>query len=140
MTALKKGFPGDTMKRIATFLMLAALATGGAGCVIAAIGAASAGTVVFVRGEIESYFDTDVQNLYDATLKAMGDLKLYVIDQKHDALSAEVVARNSADQKVTVKIDGSRREAVKMTIRVGFWGDETASRAILDRISANRTR
>lgn len=128
------------MKRIAVLMMLAILAVGVSGCVVAAIGAATAGSVVYVRGEIESYFDTDVQNLYDATLKAMGDLKLYVIDQKHDALSAEVIARNSADQKVVVKIDGSDRQLVKVTIRVGFWGDEAASRAILDRISANRTR
>jgi len=128
------------MKRILTVAVLAMLGIGAAGCVVAAIGAASAGTVVYVRGEIESYFDTDVQDLYDATLKSMDDLKLYVISQKHDALSAEVVARNSADQKVTVRIDGSSREAVKVTIRVGFWGDETASRAVLDRINANRRR
>jgi hypothetical protein len=128
------------MKRIAALVLLAAITMGASGCVIAAIGAASAGTVVYVRGEIESYFDTDVQNLYDATVKAMGDLKYYVIEQSHDSLYAKIVARNSADQKVTVTIDGSSREAVKVTIRVGFWGDETASRAVLDRINANRTR
>jgi hypothetical protein len=128
------------MKRIVTLVLLAALSIGAAGCIVAAIGAAGAGTVVYVRGEIESYYDTDVQNLYDATVKAMADLKLYVIEQSHDSLSAKVIARNSGDQKVTVTIDGSNREAVKVTIRVGFWGDETASRAVLDRINANRTR
>jgi hypothetical protein len=128
------------MRRIALIMMLALVAVGAAGCVVAALGAASAGTVVYVRGEVESYWDTDVQDLYDASLKAMDDLKLYVVSQQHDALSANIVARNSSDQKITVKIDGSNREAVKVTIRVGFWGDETLSRAIVDRINANRRR
>lgn len=125
------------MKKILTIILLSLISVGAAGCVVAALGA-GAGTVVYVRGEVESYWDTDVQDLYDASLKAMDDLKLYVVSREHDALSANIVARNSSDQKITIKIDGSNREAVKVTIRVGFWGDETLSRTIVDRINANR--
>jgi hypothetical protein len=128
------------MKRteIAFLLIVSSLAV--SGCVVAAVGAAAAGTVVYVRGEIESYFDSDVQSLYNAADKAMDDLKLYVVSRRHDALYAEIIARNATDQKITVRIDGSRRELVKVMIRVGFWGDESASRAILDRINANLYR
>ncbi len=125
------------MKRIAMLVVLAMVSVAAAGCVVAAIGAATAGTVVFVRGEIQSYFDSDVQTIYDATVAAMGDLKLLTIEQSHDALSARVIARNTEDQKVEVKVDGSDRSIVKVSIRVGFWGDEAQSRVVLDRIRAN---
>ncbi|HSV27008.1 MAG TPA: DUF3568 family protein [Sedimentisphaerales bacterium] len=125
------------MKRIVMAAMLAAVSAAASGCVVAAVGAATAGTVVYVRGEIESYFDSDVQTLYNATVKTVNDLNLLVIEQSHDALSARVIARNSEDQKITISIDGSRRAAVKVTIRVGFWGDEAQSRIILARIQAN---
>ena len=125
------------MKRIAVLVMLAVLSVTGAGCVVAAVGAAAAGTVVYVRGEIESYFDSDVQTVYNATVKAVNDLKLLAVEQSHDALSGKVVARNSEDQKITIKIDGSSRSTIKVTIRVGFWGDEAQSRVVLDRIRAN---
>jgi hypothetical protein len=128
------------MKRIAMLVVLALVSVTAAGCVVAVIGAASAGSVVYVRGEIESYFDSDVTTLYDASVKSVADLKLLAIEQKHDALSAQIVARNSEDKKITIKIDGSNREAVKLTIRVGFWGDEAQSMVILDKIKANMGR
>jgi hypothetical protein len=128
------------MKRMAMLVLLAVTGVAVSGCVIAAVGAAAAGTVVYVRGEIESYFDSNVQTLYDASVKGLGDLKLLVIEQSHDALSAKIVARNSDDQKIVVKIDGSDRALIKLTIRVGFWGDEAQSRVILDKITANMRR
>jgi len=128
------------MKRFAMLVMLAVLGVAATGCVVAAVGAATAGTVVYVRGEIEAYFDSDVQTVYDATAKAVNDLKLLAVEQSHDALSGRVVARNSEDQKITIRIDGSSRSAVQVKIRVGFWGDEAQSRVILDRIRANVKR
>jgi hypothetical protein len=125
------------MKRIAMLVMLATVSVTGAGCVAVAIGAVAVGTVVYVHGEVRAYFDSDVQTLYDATLKAMGDLKVLIVEQKHDALSAVVVARNSMDQKITVQIDGSDRAAVKVSIRIGFRGDEAQERLVLDRIKTN---
>lgn len=122
------------------FVVLAMVSVAAAGCVVAAVGAATAGTVVYVRGEIVSYFDSDVQTLYDASVKAMGDLKLLAVEQSHDALTGRIVARNSEDQKVTVNIDGTERTPVKVTIRVGFWGDEAQARVVLDRIRANMKR
>jgi hypothetical protein len=134
------GIAGDDMKRFAMLVVLATVGVTATGCVVVAVGAAAAGTVVYVRGEIESYFDSDVQTLYDASVKAVGDLKLLAIEQSHDALSARIIARNSEDQKITITINGANREAVKLTIRVGFWGDEAQSRAILDKIKANVKR
>ena len=54
-----------------------------------------------------------------------------------DALSALVVARDSRDKKITIKLTATTEEATKLSIRVGTFGSETKSRMIHDKIKEN---
>lgn len=110
------------------------LAAGAAGCVVAAAGAAGAGTYAYVRGESSIYVDSDVLTVHRASEEALRDMGLLVTETSRDALTGKVLARDSKDRRVTVKIDGVDRAAVKVSVRVGIFGDESASIAILDNI------
>jgi hypothetical protein len=52
-------------------------------------------------------------------------------------MSAVVIARDSQDKKVTVKLSATAEGATKLSIRVGVWGSETKSQFIHDQIKKN---
>ncbi|MHC4150263.1 MAG: DUF3568 family protein, partial [Planctomycetota bacterium] len=54
-----------------------------------------------------------------------------------DAMSATIVARDSADKKITIKLSATPEKTTGISIRVGTFGDETKSRLIYDQIKKN---
>jgi hypothetical protein len=120
-------------------LLLAVLAVSGAGCLAVAAGAGAAGTVAYMAGDLETDVAEDLETLYAASRKALGDLELKVIEGKSakDALSATLVARDADDKKVTVKLQSISDEMTELSIRVGVFGNETKSQLIYNEILDN---
>ena len=107
------------------------------GCLAVVVGAGAAGTVAYVKGDLEAVEPKDIDTVYQATLKAMEQLKLSVSKKAMDAMSAVVIARDSDDRKVTIKLSAAGEGATKLSIRVGIWGSETQSQFIYDHIKKN---
>ena len=126
------------MKRTSVILalILSGIAVYSGGCILLAAGA-GAGTVAYVRGDLEATYDANIDKVYNATLKSMGELELTPTQKQKDALTALVVARTSADKKVTIKLTRVGESLTKITIRIGVFGDEVLSRAIFERIKGN---
>jgi hypothetical protein len=122
-------------------VILAVLLVGAAallqGCVAVVVGAGAAGTVAYIRGDLESIESKDLNAVYEATLKAMEQLGLSVSRKTKDAMSAEVVARDAEDKKVTISLGATAEGATKISIRIGVFGSETKSRLIYDQIKKN---
>jgi hypothetical protein len=121
------------MKRIVLFATLVVSVVGLGGCLVVAAGAGAAGTVAYFKGELSGNFSRDVPAVYNASLTALNDLKIPVISSGQDALSANIVARDAQDKKVTISIKRAG-ETTQVTIRVGFWGDQAKSQTIYDKI------
>ena len=121
---------------VLTFL-LAGMAVLLQGCLAVVVGAGAAGTVAYVKGDLEAVEPKDIDTVYQATLKAMEQLKLSVSKKAMDAMSAVVIARDSDDRKVTIKLGATVEGATKLSIRVGIWGSETKSQFIYDQIKKN---
>ena len=121
-------------------VLLAALLVGMAAlvqsCVVAAVGA-GAGTAVYVMGKFKTYEAHELSTVYAATEKAMGQLELNVTRKTKDAMSATIVARDSADKKITIKLSATPDKTTKISIRVGTFGNETKSRLIYEQIKKN---
>jgi hypothetical protein len=49
----------------------------------------------------------------------------------------DFVARNAADKKIKIEVERTGERLTKVTIRIGVFGDESLSMAILDKIKAN---
>jgi endo-beta-N-acetylglucosaminidase D len=110
------------------------------GCLVAAVGVGAAGTIAYVRGDLEAVESQRLDVVYEATLKAVEKLQLSVTTKSKDAMSAVIVARDAQDKKVTIALKAVTEEATKLYIRVGVFGSETKSRLIYQEIHESLPR
>jgi len=127
-------------ERVFLAVLLVGIAISTGGCMIAAVGVGAAGTVAYLKGDLEAVEAKDLDTVYKATLKALDELELGVTRKSKDLLSAEIIARDSADQKVTIKLKATTENTTKLSIRIGFFGSETKSRYIYQKIHDNLRR
>jgi hypothetical protein len=107
------------------------------GCLVAAVGVGAAGTIAYVRGDLEAVESADIDEVYDATLKAMQELELLPTRKTKDALGAEVVTYDAQDKKIIIRLKSEAQGSTKLSIRVGVFGSETKSRLIYQKIRDN---
>jgi len=104
------------------------------GCMIAAVGAGAAGTVAYIRGDLQTVEAASIDDVYEATLKAMDELELSITQKSKDAMSAKIIARDAQDKKITIKLAATAEGTTKLSIRIGVFGNERKSRLIYDQI------
>lgn len=106
------------------------------GCVVVAAAGAGAGAVAYVRGELNATLDSDYNRVVQATRQAIQELEFAKVSDNKDALQAILIARTAADKKIEIKIANPGNKLTTVKIRVGVFGDEALSQAILARIRA----
>jgi len=106
------------------------------GCFIVAAGAAGAGTVAYIRGELDSTLNESYGRVIDAANGAVEKLELVKISEAKDAFTDILTARTAEDKKVVIKIEKQGDKLTKVEIRIGVFGDEPKSRAILEKINS----
>ena len=121
------------------FLWLGALAATVllSGCVAVMAGAAGAGAVAYVRGGLEADLDAPYDKAVGASAQAIQQLQFVSVSERKDALDAVLLARTAEDRKIEIKISRRGPELSRVCIRVGVFGNEAKSLAILERIKAN---
>jgi hypothetical protein len=107
------------------FLIVLVLLSGG--CAAALVGA-GAGTVAYIRGDLEAVVESNIDATYQASVKALGQLEITPTSKAKDALTAKIVGRDADDKKVTIKLARTADNLTKLSIRIGLIGDETKSR------------
>jgi hypothetical protein len=131
---------GVFMMRIKRFFTIASILSFAAccqGCVAVAVGLGAAGTVAYIRGDLESTESKNIEVVYSAALQATEQFQLSLISKSKDALSATIVARDAQDSKITIKMTSVSEQTTKLSIRVGTFGDETKSQQIYQKIYNN---
>ncbi len=121
------------VKGILLYVLMVSVVFAGWGCAVALVGAGAAG-YGYVRGELKADLTGSVDSAYNATVKALDKLGLPVISKEKDALGAKVVARNVEDKKVGIKLKRVSEKITEVRIRIGIFGDQTQSIAIMDEI------
>lgn len=106
------------------------------GCIAVAAGA-GAGAVAYIRGDLSATLDSSFDRVYKASQHAVQQLEFARVSDNKDALLGKIVVRNAADKKIEIKVERVGDNLSKVSIRVGTFGDETLSMAILDKIKAN---
>ena len=89
--------------RILALAVLAVLPLLG-GCVIVAAGAAGAGAVAYVRGEMQSSVEHDLDATFAATQRALKELQFARIDDQKTGIDALLVSRTALDKRVEIKL------------------------------------
>ena len=107
------------------------------GCILAAVGAGAAGTVAYVKGDLEVLEDKDLDDVYAASKKALADLELGVIQDNKDKIGATLVSRDSQDKKITIKLKAISDQSTEISVRYGTFGSEAKSSMIYNKIKEN---
>lgn len=121
---------------LAALLLIAGIAAQ-PGCVALMAGAAAgAGAVAYIRGELQADIERRYEVVERAANRAIADLQFVKVNEKKDAMVAIILARTAEDTKVQIRISRVSDTMTKVQIRVGVFGSETLSRAVLDKIKA----
>ena len=118
------------MRNVLLFLLVSAIFLSCSGCAVALVGAGAASTVAYVKGDFESVEPFTVDEVFRACKSALSDLGIARINDKKDALSAQITARDASDKKVSMRIQYLTDTASKLSIRISVFGDESKSRTI----------
>lgn len=107
------------------------------GCVVAAVGLGAAGTIAYVRGDLQAVESESIDEVYEATLKALEELELLPTRKTKDALGAEIDTYDAQDKKIKITLKSAAEGTTKLSIRIGVFGSETKSRLIYQKIRDN---
>jgi len=91
----------------------------------------------YASGNLTTMLSANVEKSYDASLKALEQLQLVPTEKAKDALGGKIVAKTSADKKVTITLARVSDTLTNLTIEVGMMGDKTTSNAIYAKITEN---
>jgi len=125
-----------TLARAISIAAGAAALSLASGCLVIAAGAAGAGTVAYVRGELDATVGSDYERVIDASNRALEQVQFVRVSEKRDAFSAVIVTRTAEDKKVEIRITKEGDRLTKVQIRIGIFGNEERSRVILEKIQA----
>jgi len=89
-----------------------------------------------VRGDLLAALDKDHAAVSDATRVAIKGLEFAIISDRAGAAGTVIVARTAVDKKVEISLTDAGKNLTDIKIRVGVFGDEQLSRAVLDKIRA----
>jgi len=107
------------------------------GCVAVVAGAGAGAAVAWVRGDLETTLDVGLDKGVEAANAAIAQLKFAKVSEKKDALQAILIARTAADKKIEIRVEHQAAKVTKLKIRVGLFGEEALSLAILEKVKAN---
>jgi hypothetical protein len=115
-------------------LVLATLLLGTSGCLLLLGAGAGVGGTAFYMGKLEDEVNGSVPKVRHATVAGLKKLEMPIIKDQGDKLSGKVESVTADDQKVWISIDSLAPSRSKVSIRVGYLGNEARSRRILQAI------
>lgn len=110
------------------------------GCELLFIGGlgagAGTGTYFYLEGKVHGSYNSPFDKVWTACEKTLVDLRAVNVQKTKSIGSGEISATiNNIKAEITVKYEERNKTAI--TIRRGFFGDETASKFLYDKIRDN---
>ncbi len=131
---LSEGLKSHPFFTLFQVLVLATLLLGTSGCLLLLGAGAGVGGTVFYMGKLEEEVNGSVLKVHRATVAGLKKLKMPIIKDQGDKLSGKVESVTADNQKVLIYIDSLAPSRSKVSIRVGYLGNEARSRRILQAI------
>jgi hypothetical protein len=105
------------------------------GCAALLLGAAAgAGGAVYMQGKLEEELLQPVPTVHQATVRALEDLQLSVVENKADQLTARLESHLADERRISIRLQALDKGKTLLSIRVGLIGDEAQSRRILEAV------
>ncbi len=93
--------------------------------------------MIWYKGKLEETVSAPVASVHRAVKAGLRDMKIAVIEDRFDNLTAEVRAVLADGSKVWIDAEAKTSSITRMTIRVGLFGDKEFSLRIRDAIKRN---
>ena len=111
-------------------ILLAALLLA-AGCVPMVLmslgGAAAIGSYKWIEGTMEKDYPRSMQDTWNATLKACGDLQLKITSQQYNPVESKIEAVAPPDTNVKIQLVARPNQITTLKVRFGLMGNVDAS-------------
>jgi len=121
--------------RVPGFVLCAVLAFLCSGCLALVVGAAGGAVgAVYVMGKLKDEMNYEVPVMHNATVAALAELELKLLEDKTDKLSAHMESEFSDGEHVWIDLESISDSRTSLTIRVGVTGNEFRARKIYDAI------
>jgi len=121
--------------RVSGFILCSVLALSCSGCFALFVGAAGgAAGAVYVMGKLNDELNYEVRVVHNATVAALDELELKLLENKVDKLSAHVESEFTDSEHVWIDLESLSDSRTSLTIRVGVTGNEVRARKIHDAI------
>lgn len=108
------------------------------GAGIAGAAAAGAAAIYYARGDLEADLEYEIEEVHKASLaelKERGyDINREYVGATEGEIEAEKIVAEGDEEDLTIKTNRLTSERTHISVRVGVFGDEAQSRAILDGI------
>ena len=108
-----------------------------AGCKTVYTGPEMETQAIYSWGTLKATENRPIAVVNAAALKAMDDLCLTVTMKTADSLSAQIISRDSQDQKISICLTAFTENSTGIVIRAGTVGNEDKSRMIFKQIQTN---
>lgn len=122
------------MKAIRNLALLFVLLCTGCAAVVVG-GAAAVGTFTYVAGQLKKTYNADLDTTYRVSIAGCESLGMPVLDREKQLSQATIKTRDG-DRDVWITLKTQSSTTTEVSIRVGYLGDEQASRRIHDAIGA----
>ena len=108
-------------RQILLVLLLLGAILLGQGCKTTGVGSEGQTVATYRLGKLTAEEPKDINAVYEATIKALTELELSIIQKMKDELTAKVIARDSQDTQITVSLLAITKDSTKVTIRAGSY-------------------
>jgi len=122
--------------RLSVALLVLGLVPLISGCVAVIAAGAGAGAVAYVRGEMNTTLERDLNGVFAAAQRALADLEFAKVNDRKSGVDAQLVARTALDKRVEIKLTKVTDRLTRIQIRVGLVGDQDLSLTVLEKIKA----
>lgn len=107
------------------------------GCLAVGLVGATYHTVAYSAGEDTYTAKHDIDTVYKATLQTIDQLDVFVLSNRRDSNTAEIIVRDVQKEKTTIKLKSKKTVNTEISIRVGTYGDKLKSGQLFDMIQDN---
>ena len=94
---------------------------------------------VYSRGTLYAVTSQDLNSVYEATVKALEQLELEIVENAKDVFYAKVVGKIADGKTVTIRIEPGTDNITNLSVKAGTFlsGNQERARVIYEKIKQN---
>jgi hypothetical protein len=99
-----------------------------------AAAAVGAGTYAYIKGDLKRNYEAPIDKAWEATLKAVEELKLKVESKQNDAFSGVIKGKMADGKSFAINLKKLTETSTEIGVRIDAFGDRQKSETIHDKI------